>query len=172
MSEESVHDLPDAAHVEADHTSDAGATAEELAEQMNIRFAGVGDTLDAQQAAITEMSGKTNQIELMMKAMMSKMNQLTDARSTSAHIQSDYGDDEVSFAPQLPKPSISTAYKQNWVKFGLSFTAKSIDDDFESFIMQFETCCLLNEVPRASMVLILQVYLKDLAATYMRRVSS
>lgn len=56
------------------------------------------------------------------------------------------------------------------VKFGLSFSLKSLDEDFASFLQQLETCCLLNNVPKQWYNLLLGLYLKDLAATSIREI--
>ena len=58
---------------------------------------------------------------------------------------------------------------KDWVKFNLRYRGKS-DEDFETFLSQFEICCKLHEVPSNQYVMLMGLYVKELAATYLREI--
>ena len=62
-----------------------------------------------------------------------------------------------------------TAGMKDWVKFNLKYSGR-VEEDFDGFISQFEICCKLHQVPPSKYVMILELYVRDIAATYLREI--
>ena len=108
------------------------------------------------------------------RKVMSRLTSTPSRPQVSSPIPS--SNSNTPFNPQAGSPAqlndssaSSVTGKKDWVKFGLRFSARQ-DEDIEAFLTQFETCCILNDVPESQYVMLLGLYVKDLASTYLREV--
>ena len=126
--------------------------------QMAARFEDMADNMDATSHRIDGMEDRLAQLVRAVGRMERRLGTQEQGGGTES---------EVSFDGKSNLNTFSNS-KRDWVKFGLSYTGKPSDEDFDSFCLRFETCCNLNDVPKESFTMLLGVYVKDLAATYLR----
>ena len=72
---------------------------------------------------------------------------------------------------KMDEDLMASSSPKEWVRFGLSFSGKAAEEDFGQFIYRFETCRQLSGVPKDRYIMLLGLYVKDIAATYYGEVS-
>ena len=127
--------------------------------QMTARFADEADHLDATNNRIDGVEERLDQV-------LRAIGRLERRLGTQETTRPEKEESEISFDGK----SVNYSSKKDWVKFGLVYSGKTAEEDFDSFCLRFETCCNLNDVPKESYTMLLGVYVKDLAATYLREI--